>query len=354
MKNLFLASTILAGLAFGVAAPAAAQDGGVKLGISGYMAGYAVYTDEASNNTRSFDFRKATEIALSGETTLENGLTVGAFINTLKDRADSFARPIDESYLYFSGNWGRVNFGETDGAAFLLQVAAPSADDAVDGLDPDINTFDNTSGLTTGYAHVFDSRTTTKVVYMTPVFNGFQAAASYAASLSDADISGTAAATTDNDGGFGTAYEVAARYQGSFQPMDLTLGGGYSKAERELSGSTDQKIWNVGGVVTVGNINVGSAYKHDNTGTANDDHTTWVVGADYQLGATKLGLSYQDYTQKVTGTDDLNAQRYTGGAIYDFGPGMSFRGSVSYVDRDNGVNPDNDATQVAVGTVVNF
>ena len=41
---------------------------------------------------------------------------------------------IEESYAYFSGAWGRVNFGSEDGAAFLLQVAAPSADANIDGL----------------------------------------------------------------------------------------------------------------------------------------------------------------------------------------------------------------------------
>ena len=40
----------------------------------------------------------------------------------------------EESYAYFSGAWGRVNFGKEDGAAYLLQVAAPSADSNVDGL----------------------------------------------------------------------------------------------------------------------------------------------------------------------------------------------------------------------------
>src|SRR5690606_29160443 len=41
---------------------------------------------------------------------------------------------LDEAYMYVSGGWGRVNFGSEDGAAYLLQVAAPSADSNVDGM----------------------------------------------------------------------------------------------------------------------------------------------------------------------------------------------------------------------------
>ena len=45
----------------------------------------------------------------------------------------------EESYAYFSGAWGRVNFGKEDGANYLLQVATPSADENFDGLRQYIN-----------------------------------------------------------------------------------------------------------------------------------------------------------------------------------------------------------------------
>ena len=56
----------------------------------------------------------------------------------------------EESYLYFSGNWGRLNLGRENGAAYLLQVAAPSADPNIDGMDIDFSFVDLTSRVSVG------------------------------------------------------------------------------------------------------------------------------------------------------------------------------------------------------------
>ena len=132
MKKLLLSSAAVAmGLAF--AAPAQAQ--GVTLDLGGHMKGYVGYVDQDTNagtENRELDIFRETEIHFTGETTLDNGLTVGFHAEADADGADGFN--LDESYAYFSGSWGRVNFGEEDGAAYLLQVAAPSADSNIDGL----------------------------------------------------------------------------------------------------------------------------------------------------------------------------------------------------------------------------
>jgi outer membrane protein OmpU len=77
-----------------------------------------------------------------------------------------------------------------------------------------------------------------------------------------------------------------------------------------------------------------------------------------------LGASYltQDGTLGVagnTGTDGIETERYTGGVVYTYGPGMTFRGSISHVEHDNvadltGNNDSIDATSVLLGTQINF
>jgi hypothetical protein len=67
------------------------------------------------------------------------------------------------------------------------------------------------------------------------------------------------------------------------------------------------------------------------------------------------------------GFDDLEAERWTAGVVYTYGPGMTFRGSVQFVDFDNvedaeglaGVITDAgkdsvDATSILLGTQINF
>src|ERR1019366_6714615 len=102
---------------------------------------------ESSTNERHFDILRETEIHFTGETTLDNGLTVGVHHEAdIDQQKQDWQAPssidtfyTEESYAYFSGAWGRVNFGKEDGANYLLQVAAPSADENFDGLRQYIN-----------------------------------------------------------------------------------------------------------------------------------------------------------------------------------------------------------------------
>ena len=141
MKKLLVGSAAIA-LGLGAAAPAHAQ---LQLGVAGHAKMYADYENQdtsegpgaAGNKERHFDIIRETEVHFTGETTLDNGLTVGVHVEALADAGSSFA--VDESYAYMSGFWGRINAGDEDGAAFLLQVAAPSADSNVDGIRQYVN-----------------------------------------------------------------------------------------------------------------------------------------------------------------------------------------------------------------------
>lgn len=373
MNKLMLGSA-LAVLAL-ASAPAFAQDNasGVKLNVGGHFKGYVNYTDQedatgATNETREIDIVRDTEVHFGGETTLDNGLTVGAQVEAKAQSGADFT--VDESYAYFSGTWGRVNFGEEDGAAYLLQVAAPSADDNIDGVRQFVNpiNYDNLRGnanfaLSTGglggaldYANDF-ARGDDKITYLTPVFSGFQAGASYTP-----DVSGTSNRTDGNseDNGtdtFGDVWEVAGRYEGQFNNVGVIAGAGYTSATREVetAGQDDFNEWNVGLDLDIGAFGLGAIYTENNLAVdTRDTNETWVVGGDYTTGPFKIGASYLNNERDLTATT-LETDRYTGGVTYTYGPGMSFRGSVSYADFDeSAANTDADATSVLLGTQINF
>lgn len=359
MKHLMLSAAVAA-LAL-AAAPAFAQDeSGVKLNLGGQFKGYVNYTsqdDLAGDEVRSFDILRDTEVHFGGETTLDNGLTVGAQIEATADAGDSFA--LDETYAYFSGNWGRVNFGNEDGAAYLLQVAAPSADENIDGIRNFIEP-SNTFGVlpvlgANDYANDF-AGDSDKITYLTPVFSGFQAGLSYAPELSTSSRGNDGNALDNEADGFGDAWEVAARYEGEMSGVGFAAGAGYTHAslENELASTTfsdDFKEWNVGADVNVGAFGLGAVYTENNLGQdGNNDKETWVVGADYTTGPYKLGASYfnTDFDSA-----DVEIDRFAAGAQYSYGPGMSFRGTVSHGQVDDGTD-DSDATAVTVGTQINF
>ena len=189
MKKLFLATTALAGFAT-IASPALAD--GLELDLEGFYRGYALFTDNdeptGADGLREVDVRHDAEIHFTGETTLDNGLTVGvhAEVELASPQSDDDQTEfVDEVYAYFSGSWGRFNVGQEDGIAYLLQVAAPSADSNIDGLRTYVQAVD-TSVLTTAGVNsivgqdnrlVFDYAQDTgefseKLTYITPNFSG--------------------------------------------------------------------------------------------------------------------------------------------------------------------------------------
>lgn len=374
MKKTLLASAAVAGLVF-ASAPAMAQ---MELTIGGHSKNYIGYLDQddaAGSDTRNFDMQRETELHFNGESTLDNGLTFGFQIETEVDGGDD-ANSIEESYIYMSGTWGRVNAGSEDGAAYLLQVAAPSADSNIDGIrqyiqpvnygNTDIGTGSDAIssapfGANTQEGFDYDQDVTgyaEKLTYLSPNFNGFQLGVSYTPDVRDNIGSANPVAngfgSDDANNRLGSAYEVAGRYEGVFNNIGFATGAGYTHIENESGTNDDYEEWNVGLDLDIGAFGLGAVYKDTDTGAATQENIdTWVVGADYTSGPFKFGATYFDQDDETYGANELETERYTGGVIYTAGPGLTFRGTISHIDHEAGAT-DTDATSVMGGVQINF
>lgn len=354
MKKLLLASVAVSSLAF-AAAPAHAD---IALELGGYFNGYGAFVDQdetTGTNVNQFDIIRSTEVHIGGETTLDNGLTVGAHMEFQTDMGDAAA--LDESYVYFAGNWGRVNFGGEDGAGYLLQVAAPSADSSVDGIHQLVQPFATSGGLTGGNLDydMDPSGHSDKLTYLSPVFSGFQAGLTYSPDSDNADdLEGVGTSTTGATAATQETVELAGRYEGQFQNVGVIAGAGYSYGNTQGgtpgTGVNDREIWNVGLDLDISAFGIGASYTNDNNASDDNDVDTLVVGADYTNGPFKVGASYLN--QDTDNSTEID--RYTGGVTYEYGPGMSFRGSVQYVDQNNTGSSDANGTAVLLGTMVKF
>ena len=119
MKKVLLGSTAL--VAAGLIAGHAAAADGVKLSLGGYYRGVAgVMFDDfdgaaagLEDDLRDYVFKQDVEVHFKGETTLDNGLTVGAVVQL---EGQTSGDQIDEVYAYFSGGWGELRFGDDDEA----------------------------------------------------------------------------------------------------------------------------------------------------------------------------------------------------------------------------------------------
>lgn len=372
MKKLLLNGTALAGLALAITAtPAAAE---IELGLGGHYSAYGIFASQddsvgdAAANTANFDLQREGEIYFTGETTLDNGLTVGVEVQL---EASQNADQIDESYLYFSGNWGRVNVGSENGAAYLLQVGAPSVDSNFDGIDPEyvaINTGTNANNGITGrgfnYGMGVDSRADSeRLTYLSPVFSGFQVGVSYSPDLTE-DV-GTRAGMPGNAAPGGVLedeLQIGARWAGDFDGVGVLVGAGWAQADQEVSAPgvrDDRDQWNVGAQVNVAGFTVGAAYFEDNNGVANSgDTTTWAAGVNYDFGAYTVGASYLTTETEVgAGAGEDQLDRVLVGGSYTYGPGLSFNGAVHFYDLEDSAGAagaENDATVVTLGTTVKF
>lgn len=402
MKKVLLAGTALVGAAL-IASPAQAE---LKLGLGGHFSGYGVYVDQDNDdNLNNLEFRKNTEVHFTGETTLDNGLTVGVHVEQEVENNSNN----NESYAYFSGGWGRVNFGNEDGAAYLLQVAAPSADSNIDGLRATISGFrvptnvgsgvaadllalqgvaslttlaNSGFGTTLDYQHAdfgngssdsLQDNAVDRITYLSPKFNGFQAGVSYAP---EARLNTGIQAMGPDNAGFENLWELAARWDGQFEGIGLSLGAGYSHASDQAVAGDDLTTWNVGANVAWNAFSFGAGYLNSEQA---DDSDTWVVGAAWDNGPWHVGASYltgkADNAGLAVGasagittaqTNDLETERFTVGGGYTFGPGMTFRGAIAWGSIDGGtisnnaagntarVSADEDFTQVTIGTNIQF
>lgn len=358
MKKLLLATTAVAGLmAF---APAAQAE--IDLNVGGSFKAYYGLTDQDLSNRADDDLKRKGEIHFSGETTLDNGLTVGVHTEMVTEQGNNStaavegeATDFEEAYMYFSGNWGRLNIGAEDGAAYLLQVAAPSADSNIDGLDPEFRFVNNITEAKFDYASNV-SHDSDKLTYLSPKLNGFQLGASYAPDADQKEAAGEnlGGAQTDSDpDDLANLYEVAVRYDGEMDNVGFHLGAGYSAANAEASGEEDHKEWNVGGKVAFDQFTFGAAYNLEE-GIDDEDIDTYILAGDYTFGAYKVGVSYLESDKDRNGVSDDEVERFSFGGIYNYAPGLSFRGSVNLYDMESGDNGDNDATSFLIGTDISF
>ncbi|MEM6781341.1 MAG: porin [Pseudomonadota bacterium] len=380
MKKLLLSSAAICGLVAFSAAEAQAQ---IEVSVGGHTKQYLGWLDQDTDTgveERNFDHLAESELHFNAVGVADNGLEYGFHVEMEVDNTDG-DDTIEESYLFLSGDWGRVNVGAEDGSNYLLQIAAPSADANVDGIRQYIQPVNyeletSTSSAVADFVDAdgfdYDNDETgkdNKVTYLSPIMNGFQAGFSFTPEVGD-DLNGlTGFNEDDEEDDLGSAYEVALRYEGTFNNVGLALGGGFTHIEVEEDADDDAddfQEWNVGLDLDIGAFGLGAIYTQaeggDSVGGGSFAHfgadaetDTIVVGADYTTGPFKLGASWFNQDSEDTFiAGEVETDRYTAGVIYTVAEGLTFRGSVSHIEHDIEGADDVEATSVLGGVQFNF
>lgn len=390
MKRLLLATTAVAGLALVPSANAAEP---ITVTLGGTFEFYSGWRDTDIAGAPSHDFRIDPEILINTKGVADNGLVYGL---KWEVELEGTAPPggtaqggrnirTDEMVGYLSGSWGRLEFGDEDGASDRLAIYAPTVGFAQ--IDGDYDTFapgavSNLRGGVISPVKAPDSDDATKVTYFTPTFAGFQAAVSYAAENAGANegdsVNISSRGTTYDD-----IFEGALQYSNTFSGVGVKASGTITHLNGTSSNAAGARVedvlgWQVGGQLSYAGVTVGggyvdqggvrvaisgtSAYGNAQTAAALAPGVTnledsWNAGISYVFGPVGVAFNYANADTNVNGRD---IDAYVFGASYTVAPGLVVAADLAFVSNDavdisaaTGVQTD-DETVFMLGTILTF
>lgn len=360
MKKLLLGTTALATAALLSAGTANAAEG-LTMSVTGYFTGVMAFGDNGVANGRGVSFEDwDNEIWFTAEGVADNGLKYGFRVEL---EANTTGDQIDEQYMWLSGGFGKIIFGEDDGASEKMGYTSPAPDNY--GI-LSVNSGNYVFGSTP--TTINNTGDGTKLTYITPRIAGFQLGLSYAPEACE-DRQGCLLNDfgVDNDGAGGQQFSAGLNFSKEFSGISVGLSGTYVWQEDELgiaSVTDDQTSFgfglNIGFAAGAGTVTTGASYlKIDNLGTIDgDDYEVYDAGVQYAQGPFTIGVQsiWADYSAPTIGVDgDVWAMSIGGG--YELAAGLGLSAGYIHYDRDSSLGTSLgafDADVFMVGSKLSF
>jgi hypothetical protein len=378
MKKVLYGTSALVAAGLLSSGPALAADP-ISLGLSGnfaYAFGWVSEDDgvgQPGRNDRGHAFATSSEVHFSGNTTLDNGVTVSVAIEL---EGDTVGDTIDENYIRFASDaWGSIELGGRDGAASKMITLGPLIDfNHILGVAEFTYINFGTNSIQF-IAPVGRSSDSLKISYFTPDFSGLQLGISYepepgidgnagnrTGAVSVNNITGTTAA-----GATGETVELGIRYKNTFGDVGFTGSAIYANSKQEATAAVgqfldDNTTWNVGVNFAFGAFAVGGIYNVQETNsnvraTPEVDNIQWRMAASYRTGDWVLGMGYAKRDQGVAGSTTDTATVWGITAKRSLGAGVTISTGVRIWDINDDLNAaanENSATNVFVATRIGF
>jgi len=321
MKKILFASTALVAVGLMGADAAQAADP-IKLSVGGFSRWWVVGANQSSSysdalNAPGTTSRGATgrfnsvgikgdnEIQFQGSTALDNGLKVGVFVSLeAGGHTDQTTDPIDSSYAWVEGGFGKVFVGTLKNGAALLHVSAPDAagNFSEGGIATGNYTIDapravmgmnqraGYSRSTNSTAIITDNKSE-KISYVTPVIAGLTLGATYVPTVLTED-------SRAQGGDRGQAFGVGAGYTRTIGPVGLKLSAGAVKSV----------------------LSAGETYTQYSGGTQLS-YAGFTLGGSYQLARDAIAKSGNtaNGTGGFTGGTTLTTNNPLGNTNFDYG-----------------------------------
>ena len=308
----------------------------ISVSLGGYYHSALIVVANDEDNDRGHGFQQDIELEVAGETTLDNGITVGVRVRIEGDR--SFTRVgdsnTDESEVSLSAGFGRIAYGNVEGAAQLGTIWSPG--NAFGGVK---SAWFGSSvpGWTTG-AMGEDSL---KLSYYSPAFNGVSFGVSYAP---EDTVSTRPGRLNDEAGEYGEGIQSALNYAVDVMGGSFGANVGYETYASE-DGGDDATATRFGASLSIDQITVAGAVQTRSAISAAGDQTISDVGVGWSQGPLSLHVSYGSHENDTGANTVINGA----GAGYNLGPGIDFAAQFNMVESGS-----DESTEVLLGTFISF
>lgn len=356
---------------------------GVKLGIEGYYkAAFGAITDDdgadqpQAQNRRSHSLKQDVDLVFTGETELKNGLTVGAVVE-LEGQTIAGAQ-IDDTLMYMKGSFGEFRVGDTDDARIIKSVTGPEASEVFvvdhrlyehisfsnNPLTQLTSFVNNEAGLNNTLMAVEDA--STKLIYLSPSFNGFSFGVSYAPDATSDMQNNSGLTQNDNDAGENSeAVSIAANYDGKWNNTTVQASLGFTDSNNESAGVDDVRAWQGGLNFGFGAFGVGGSYGKLENGLGNDlDVDVLSLSGTYNTGRYTFGLGWSHGNYEVAASREPELDTFLLSASYALGSGVTLDAAIQHDQYENdgagaigsglAAMDDYDSTAIMIGSSIAF
>lgn len=306
----------------------------LQLRLNGHAAFVGAYVDQTNMDGLDQGVL-AVDTGLFGSAVLplDGGGEIGGRIALDLDYASNFdtflndagsSNILEELWLYYEGDLGRLQAGLVDGAADIMGISPPSVSKSIRVDNPEVflvgypcRDFCSSDSQWPGSvlspngmqlrSDIHGSDDYLKVMYTTPNLSGFRFAVSYAP---DGTRNPSQLFGDDEINEQGNVWDFAAQYLGTIGVFDVALSAGYVTGENVNNDSPgfygDLQDWGAGARLGYREWSVGAAYRKTNVagggpvtqGAFNsnvfeDNYTEiWSFGVMYESGPWAFGLNY--------------------------------------------------------------
>ena len=319
--------------------------GPMAVTVGGYYNSVVYSQDVDETDKRDIGIHNDNEIIFKGKGKINNGLTIGFQVQLEGEGAEQDDH-IDENYIYVKGDFGKIEIGAENNAAYKQQVSAPK----IFGwktYDNNFATWANASSFDKPLMDGVDGDAL-KINYYSPKINGFQLSYSLTPDVSKKD--GDTALYNDSGSGSASAYGI--KYSGKISSLKVKASYGVNEKDED-SGEPMAEDVAIGLSISSGNITVGGTMQTVERGSDGGDpaidRDILHYGIQYKMSkATKVGLIM--HSQEEADGDDISVMAVGGSTKLGAGTTLTY----SYETLEDDDPTKGDSTFMGVGLLLKF